>query len=130
MTDVTLAPLEVVFTAEMSREYGGHGTHIHADEAFAREHGFAGIVSWGSLTIHPFVRLIERHLGTALPPGTTVNVALRRPVCAGDLVVFGGRETGDSTARCFELTATNAAAEVVASAEIRIAHALSSSPGT
>jgi hypothetical protein len=127
---MTLAPLEVVFTAEMSREYGGHGKHIHADEAVAREYGFAGIVSWGSLTIHPFVRLVERHIGTVLPPGTTVNVALRRPVCAGDVVVFGGTETGEPPARSFELTATNAAGSVVASADVRIEHAPSSSPGT
>lgn len=127
MSDEELAPLEVVFTAELSRGYGGLGAHLHADAAIARELGFDDLVSWGSLTIHPFVRLIERHLGAVLPAGASLTVALRRPVCAGDRVVYGGRETSVPDARSFELTATSARG-VVATAGVRIERTPSSLP--
>lgn len=119
MTDEELEPLEIVFSAKLSRGYGGHGEHLHADPALARALGFDDLVSWGSLTIHPFVRVIERHRGATLPAGTALTVALRRPVCAGDRVVYAGRATTAPDAQCFELTATSERG-VVATAGVRI----------
>jgi acyl dehydratase len=119
-----LTPVTVVFDAPAMRAYGGTGAHIHSDEALAREWGFPGIVAWGTLTVHPFSTLMEAAFGSDWLIGGSLDVRLRRPVCAGDAVTYSGRESdeGDSdpTARVFELEATSPRNGIVATARATV----------
>ncbi len=108
-SDATLESLTIVFDAALIRTYGGCGENVHADEAVAREWGFPGIISWGTLTAHPFAYLMERAFGPQWLTGGSLDVRLRRAVCAGDSIEFTGHEgpAADDEPRVFELQASS-----------------------
>lgn len=122
--DVAFGPLSVVFDATLIRAYGGPGNHIHADEEQAREFGFPGLVAWGTLTVQPFSALMESAFGPEWLIGGSLDVRLRRPVCAGDTVVYTARESradaNDSGHRVFELEGTSTRSGVVATARATV----------
>jgi acyl dehydratase len=118
-----LTPLTLVFDAAAMRAYGGAGANIHSDEAVAREWGFPGIVAWGTLTIHPFSTLMETAFGSGWLTGGSLDVRLRRPVCAGDAVTYSGTESADGddpSVRIFELEASSPRGGVVATARATV----------
>ncbi len=115
-------PLVIVFDAALIRTYGGSGANVHADEAIAREWGFPGILTWGTLTLHPFNQLMERAFGPQWLIGGSLEVRLRRPICAGERVEYGGHEstTAAGEGRVFELQATTSQNGVVATARATV----------
>ena len=119
-----LTELTVVFDAAAMRTYGGAGAHIHSDEALARESGFADIIAWGTLTMHPFNTIMEAAFGSTWLLGGSIEVRLRRPVCAGDSVTYSGRENShgldDPLVRVFELEASSHRGGIVATARATV----------
>jgi acyl dehydratase len=120
--DTALTPLTIVFDAALIRAYGGLGENVHADEAIAREWGFPGIIAWGTLTAHPFAHLMECAFGPAWLTGGSLDVRLRRAVCAGDSIEFSGHESPAAAGepRLFELQATSSQNGVVATARATV----------
>jgi hypothetical protein len=117
-----LEPLTIVFDAALIRTYGGSGHNVHADEAIAREWGFPGIISWGTLSAQPFAYLMERAFGPEWLTGGSLDVRLRRAVIAGDSIEFSGHESAaaDDEPRFFELEATSSQYGVVATARATV----------
>jgi hypothetical protein len=122
MNDAALEPMTIVFDAALIRTYGGLGENVHADETVAREWGFPGIISWGTLTAQPFAYLMERAFGPQWLVGGSLDVRLRRAVCAGDRIDFSGHESAsaENEPRLFELEATSEQNGVVATARATV----------
>lgn len=122
-----LGELRIEFTEEMILAYGGSGRHLHADRVVAAELGFPGLVSWGTLTILPFTALLARFAGPDWSTGGVLSTRLSKPVCAGDVVVYSGREIEESSSednvRTFELTAVSARSVLVATAQATLGRA-------
>ena len=110
--------IRVTFDAETIKLYGGQGSGFHASEEMARQRGYPGLVSWGSLTLLPFWELMALVAGENWQIGGRLSVKLAKPVLAGDEVVYEASLLDASPAAqngdVYELSATTIRNGIVA----------------
>ena len=87
----TVGPLERVMTKEAMVLYEPEGDrNIHTDDDFARAVGLPSAIATGTLFLAYVFDLLYRRYGFAAVPGTQLDVRIRKPVFAGDVIVTTG----------------------------------------
>lgn len=94
----TIGPLERVMTKEAMVLYEAEGErNIHTDDAFAQAVGLPSAIATGTLFLAYVFDLLYRRYGFGSIVGTQLDVRIRKPVFAGDVIVTTGTvvERGD-----------------------------------